>query len=371
MSSLDRYLRAAHYLAGAQIYLSSNALLREPLRAEHVKDRLLGHWGTCPGINLVYAHLNRLILRDDLGVMLITGPGHGAPANLANLYLEGSLQEFYPELTHNVAGIEKFVREFSWPGGFPSHLYPGIPGTIHEGGELGYALATAFGAAFDNPNLLVACIIGDGEAETGPTATAWHGTKFLDPAESGAVLPILHVNGYKISNPTIFGSMSDDELCSLFTGYGWNPRFVEGSDLSASMAAEMDWALGKDSRNSAGGARRKSRSRSRAGRCSLCVHPKDGQEWNRLTVNRWKAHSARIRCRSKTRRRILAICESWRIGCGRIGPRNSLMKTARRTRISSHVVRKETGEWVAIRTASADACASHPSFHRWQNVLSK
>ena len=175
--------------------------------------------------------------------MLITGPGHGAPANLANLYLEGSLRAFYPELTHDAAGLEKFVREFSWPGGFPSHLYPGVPGTIHEGGELGYALATAFGAAFDNPDLLVACIVGDGEAETGPTAAAWHSTKFLDPAESGAVLPILHVNGYKISNPTIFGSMGDEELRALFTGYGWQPRFVEGDELSANMAAAMDWAL--------------------------------------------------------------------------------------------------------------------------------
>jgi xylulose-5-phosphate/fructose-6-phosphate phosphoketolase len=243
--SLERYLRAVHYLAGAQIYLRDNVLLRKPLRAEHVKDRLLGHWGTCPGINLVYAHLNRVILRDDLDAMLITGPGHGAPANLANLYLEGSLREFYPELTHDTVGVEKFVREFSWPGGFPSHLYPGIPGTIHEGGELGYALATAFGAAFDNPDLLVACIVGDGEAETGPTAAAWHGTKFLDPMESGAVLPILHVNGYKISNPTISGSMSDDELHALFTGYGWQPRFVKGNDLSASMAVGMDWVLGE------------------------------------------------------------------------------------------------------------------------------
>ena len=240
---LARYLRAAHYLAGAQIYLQANVLLREPLQPAHVKDRLLGHWGTCPGINLVYAHLNRVILRDDLDALLITGPGHGAPANLANLYLEGSLREFYPELTHDAAGVEKFVRAFSWPGGFPSHLYPGLPGTIHEGGELGYALATAFGAAFDNPGLLVACIVGDGEAETGPTATAWHGTKFLDPAESGAVLPILHVNGYKISNPTIFGSMNDEELRALFTGYGWTPHFVEGGRLSNAMAAAMDRAL--------------------------------------------------------------------------------------------------------------------------------
>jgi len=172
VAALPRYLRTANYLAGAQIYLRDNVQLREPLRPEHIKDRLLGHWGTCPGINLIYAHLNRVILRDDLNTMLVTGPGHGAPANLANLYLEGTLHDFYPELTFDASGLRKFVRAFSWPGGFPSHLYPGVPGTIHEGGELGYALATAFGAAFDNPELLVACIVGDGEAETGPTATA-------------------------------------------------------------------------------------------------------------------------------------------------------------------------------------------------------
>ena len=239
----SRYLRAVNYLAGAQIYLKGNVLLREPLRPEHVKDRLLGHWGTCPGINLVYAHLNRLILAHDLDVMLVTGPGHGAPANLANLYLEGSLLEYYPDLTHDNAGLHEFVRRFSWPGGFPSHLYPGVPGTIHEGGELGYALATAFGAAFDKPGLIVGCIVGDGEAETGPTAAAWHCPKFLDPAESGAVLPILHVNGYKISNPTVSGTMSDEELTTLYSGYGWQPRLVEGEDLDGAMAAAMDWAL--------------------------------------------------------------------------------------------------------------------------------
>lgn len=242
-ASLDRYLRAVHYLAGAQIYLQDNVLLREPLQPEHIKHRLLGHWGTCPGINLIYAHLNRIILREDLNMMLVTGPGHGAPANLANLYLEGTLTDFYPHLTHDEKGLHEFVRSFSWPGGFPSHLYPGVPGTIHEGGELGYALSTAFGAAFDNPDLIVACIVGDGEAETGPTAAAWHCPKFLDPAESGAVLPILHVNGYKISNPAIPGTMSDEELMALFEGYGWQPRLVAEPGLSEAMGAAMDWAV--------------------------------------------------------------------------------------------------------------------------------
>jgi xylulose-5-phosphate/fructose-6-phosphate phosphoketolase len=245
LDAIARFRRVTDYLAAAEIYLKSNPLLREPLKPEDIKDRLLGHWGTCPGINLVYAHLNHLIRRHQLDMFLVTGPGHGAPANLANLYLEGSITHFYPELTLDYEGLEKFVRSFSWPGGFPSHLYPGVPGTIHEGGELGYALGTAFGAAMDNPDLIVACIVGDGEAETGPTAAAWHSYKFLDPAESGAVLPILHLNGYKISNPTVYGSMSDQELTDLFTGYGYQIAFVEGSDLDASMYGALDWAYGE------------------------------------------------------------------------------------------------------------------------------
>lgn len=242
LDAIARFRRVTDYLAAAEIYLKSNPLLREPLKPEDIKDRLLGHWGTTPGINLVYAHLNHLITRHNLDMFLVTGPGHGAPANLANLYLEGSITEFYPELTLNYDGVEKFVRRFSWPGGFPSHLYPGVPGTIHEGGELGYALGTAFGAAMDNPDLIVACIVGDGEAETGPTAASWHSYKFLDPAESGAVLPILHLNGYKISNPTIYGSMSDQELLDLFTGYGYLVAFVEGNDLDAFLYGALEWA---------------------------------------------------------------------------------------------------------------------------------
>ena len=226
LERLKVYQRATNYLAAAQIYLQSNPLLQKPLTAQDIKPRLLGHWGTCPGINLIYAHLNRLITQYDANLFLITGPGHGAPAILANLYLEGSLQEHYPHLTHDLKGIEQFIHDFSWPDGFPSHLYAGLPGTIHEGGELGYALATSFGAVMDNPDLIVACIIGDGEAETGATATAWHSTKFLDPAESGAVLPIVHINGYKISSPTIYGTMSDQELIDLFHGYGYEPCIV-------------------------------------------------------------------------------------------------------------------------------------------------
>src|ERR671924_285919 len=226
IEDLHAYWRAANYLGAAQIYLRDNYLLEEPLRTEHIKPRLLGHWGTVPGINFIYTHLNRLIRRERAGVLLVTGPGHGAPADLANLYLEGTLTEFYPELNHTESGLARFVGMFSTPGGFPSHLSPATPGCIHEGGELGYALATAFGAALDNPDLLVGCIVGDGEAETGPTATAWHGTKFLNPAADGAVLPILHLNSYKISSETIFGSMSDSELSDLFRGYGYAVQIV-------------------------------------------------------------------------------------------------------------------------------------------------
>ena len=226
LPALEAYWRAVNYLGAAQIYLKDNCLLEEPLRPEHIKPRLLGHWGTVPGINFLYTHLNRLIRQHDAGMLLVTGPGHGAPANLANLYVEGTLQEFYPDLTRDRAGAHRFVHRFSWPGGFPSHLYPGTPGSIHEGGELGYALATAFGAVFDNPDLIAACIVGDGEAETGPTATAWHATKFLNPAQDGAVLPIVHVNGYKISATTIYGSMSDAELTELFRGYGYAVEII-------------------------------------------------------------------------------------------------------------------------------------------------
>jgi len=242
-AAIERYRRAVNYLAAAQIYLKANPLLEEPLRPEHIKERLLGHWGTCPGINLIYVHLNRLILRTDASILLITGPGHGAAANLANMYLEGSLTEFYPELTRDREGLQRFLQWFSWPDGFPSHLNPALPGVIHEGGELGYALATAFGAALDNPEVIVACIVGDGEAETGPTATAWHGTKFLNPATDGAVLPILHLNAFKIASPTLLGTMTDEELKALFTGYGYTVHLVEGSDhVDADFDAALSWA---------------------------------------------------------------------------------------------------------------------------------
>lgn len=228
LQALQTYWRAVNYLAGAQIYLQDNFLLEEPLKPEHIKQRLLGHWGTTPGINLIYLHLNRLVRQKDASVMLITGPGHGAPANLANTYLEGSLAARYSDMTLDRAGLGRLIKSFSWPGGFPSHLNPGTPGAIHEGGELGYALATAFGAAMDNPELIVACIVGDGESETGPTATAWHCPKYMNPATDGFVLPFAHINRYKISSETIYGSMTDSELAQLFKGYGYDPLIVHG-----------------------------------------------------------------------------------------------------------------------------------------------
>ena len=239
----QRYFRAVNYLAAAQIYLQDNVLLERPLQPEHIKPRLLGHWGTCPGINLLYQHLNGLICRRDADLLLVTGPGHGAAANLANMYLDGSLAEYFPELTRDRSGLEAFVRRFSRPGGFPSHLSPALPGVIHEGGELGYALATAFGAVLDRPKLIAVCLVGDGEAETGPTATAWHGIKFLDPVHDGAVIPVLHLNGFKTSNPSIFATMSDEELLSLFRGYGYEVRVIDTLDyIHEQLATDLNWA---------------------------------------------------------------------------------------------------------------------------------
>jgi xylulose-5-phosphate/fructose-6-phosphate phosphoketolase len=233
LESLMAWWRAANYLSVAQIYLLDNPLLREPLAPAHVKPRLLGHWGTCPGLNLIYAHLNRVIRRDALDVLYITGPGHGAPALRACTWLEGSMEDCYSALTRDLAGMTRLCREFSFPDGVGSHTTPEVPGSIHEGGELGYALAHAFGAAFDNPGLLVACVIGDGEAETGPLAAAWHSSKFLDPAGDGAVLPILHLNGYKIANPTVLARMPREDLDALLCGYGYRPYWVEGDDPRA------------------------------------------------------------------------------------------------------------------------------------------
>jgi xylulose-5-phosphate/fructose-6-phosphate phosphoketolase len=243
---IDAYWRAANYLSVGQIYLLDNPLLREPLRAEQVKPRLLGHFGTTPGLNLVYAHLNRAIRARDLSAIYVTGPGHGGPGLVANAYLEGTYSEVYSAIGNDEDGLRKLFRQFSFPGGIPSHVAPETPGSIHEGGELGYALAHAFGAAFDNPDLLVACVVGDGEAETGPLAASWHANKFLNPRTDGAVLPILHLNGYKIANPTVLARIPEAELVALLEGYGWRPRIVAGDEpapVHEAFAAALDEAL--------------------------------------------------------------------------------------------------------------------------------
>jgi xylulose-5-phosphate/fructose-6-phosphate phosphoketolase len=240
LQRMDAYWRAANYLSVGQIYLYDNPLLREPLKLEHVKRLLLGHWGTTPGQNFIYVHLNRLIRQYDLNMIYMAGPGHGGPALVGNVYLEGTYSEIYPNISRDEAGLRKLFRQFSFPGGIPSHVSPECPGSIHEGGELGYSLSHAHGAVFDNPDLIVSCIIGDGEAETGPLATSWHSNKFLDPVGDGAVLPILHLNGYKIANPTILARIPKAELVSLLKGCGWTPYFVEGSQPEAMHRAMAD-----------------------------------------------------------------------------------------------------------------------------------
>ncbi len=240
LSLIDRYWRAANYLSVGQIYLMDNPLLREPLKPEHIKPRLLGHWGTTPGLNFIYAHLNRVIKARDLDIIYMCGPGHGGPGMVANTYLEGTYSEVYPDIPETTSGLQKLFKQFSFPGGIPSHAAPETPGSIHEGGELGYALVHAYGAAFDNPDLVVACVVGDGEAETGPLAASWHSNKFLNPTRDGAVLPILHLNGYKIANPTILGRASDDDLRDLFSGYGYEPFFVEGHEPATMHQAMAD-----------------------------------------------------------------------------------------------------------------------------------
>ncbi|MGN7124533.1 phosphoketolase family protein [Methylorubrum thiocyanatum] len=248
LALIDRYWQAANYLSVGQIYLLDNPLLREPLQPQHIKSRLLGHWGTTPGLNFIYVHLNRLIKARDLDAIYICGPGHGGPGIVANTYLEGTYSEIYPDIAQDTEGMRRLFRQFSFPGGIPSHVAPETPGSIHEGGELGYAIVHAFGAVFDNPDLIAACVIGDGEAETGPLAASWQSNKFLSPFTDGAVLPILHLNGYKIANPTVLGRMRDDELEALFTGLGYEPFFVEGeapAPMHRAMAETLDRAVAR------------------------------------------------------------------------------------------------------------------------------
>ena len=246
LRKMDAYWRAANYLSVGQIYLMDNPLLKEPLELKHIKPRLLGHWGTTPGLNFIYVHFNRAIKKHDLNVVYIAGPGHGGPGLVANTYLEGTYSEVYSNISPDEEGMKKLFKQFSFPGGIPSHVAPETPGSIHEGGELGYALSHAFGAAFDNPDLLLCAVVGDGEAETGPLATSWHSNKFLDPARDGAVLPILHLNGYKIAGPTVLARITHEELSDLMKGYGYTPYFVEGDDpetMHQLMAETLDKAI--------------------------------------------------------------------------------------------------------------------------------
>src|SRR6202171_2903391 len=243
LKTMDAYWRAANYLSVGQIYLYDNPLLRKPLTLDHIKPRLMGHWGTTPGLNFIYVHLNRIIKQYDLNIIYVTGPGHGGPGLVAKTYLEGTYSEMYPEITQDEEGMQKLLKQFSFPGGIPSHVAPETPGSINEGGELGYSLVHAYGAVFDNPDRLAACVIGDGEAETRPLATSWHSNKFLNPVHDGAVLPILHLNVYKIANPTVLARISREELEHLFIGYGYETYFVEGDDpdtMHQLMASTLD-----------------------------------------------------------------------------------------------------------------------------------
>src|SRR4051795_1012759 len=245
---MNAWWHACNYLAVGMIYLQDNPLLRDPLTAEHVKRRLLGHWGASPALAFIWTHLNRVIRRDDLDVIFIAGPGHGAPGVLAPCYLEGTYSEIYPDKSEDVEGLQKFFKQFSFPGHIGSHVTPETPGSIHEGGELGYSLSHAYGAALDNPDLIVACVVGDGEAETGPLATAWHSNKFINTVRDGAELPLLNLNGYKIANPTILARISHEELEDFFSGYGYTPYFVEGADpetMHQTMAATLDEVIEK------------------------------------------------------------------------------------------------------------------------------
>src|ERR1700756_1834795 len=252
LSRIDAYWRACKYLALGMIYLQANPLLREPLRPEHIKNRLLGHWGSSPGLAFTYIHLNRLIKKYNLDMIFLAGPGHGAPGVLAPVYLEGAYSEIYPDKSEDEEGLLEFFKQFSFPGGIGSHCTPETPGSIHEGGELGYVLSHACGAAFDNPDLIVAAVVGDGESETGPLATSWHINKFINPIRDGAVLPILHLNGYKINNPTLLARISHEELEDFFHGYGWTPHFVEGSDsesMHQAMAATLEHCIAEIKKN--------------------------------------------------------------------------------------------------------------------------
>ena len=336
LKQIDAYWRASNYLTACQLYLLDNPLLERPLTAADLKQTIVGHWGTCPGQNFIYTHLDRVIKRDDLDMIYLSGPGHGGNAMVAQDWLDGSYTEVYPNITRDKDGMKKLFKRFSFPGGIPSHVAPETPGSIHEGGELGYSLAHAFGAVADNPSLIAACVVGDGEAETGPLATSWHGNKFMNPITDGAVLPILHLNGFKIANPTIFSRMSHEEVESFFRGCGWEPRFVEGSEpaeMHQKMAATVDWAIREIKRIQEYARTSGDASRPRWPMIVLRT-PKGWTGPRKWTVTFWKAAGGPIRCPSPWAPTRKSICPNWRSGSVPTSRRSCSTRTARRLRWS-------------------------------------
>ncbi len=357
---LDAYWRAANYLTACQLYLLDNPLLERPLKKSDLKQTIVGHWGTCPGQNFIYTHLNRVIKRDDLDMIYLSGPGHGGNAMVAQDWLDGSYTEVYPNITRDKEGMQKLFKRFSFPGGIPSHVAPETPGSIHEGGELGYSLAHAFGAVADNPDLIAACVVGDGEAETGPLATSWHGNKFMNPITDGAVLPILHLNGFKIANPTIFSRMSHGEVESFFRGCGWEPRFVEGDEPMAmhqQMAAALDWAI-REIRRIQRTARKSGEAKRPRWPMLVLRTPKGWTGPRRSTACPSRAAGAPIRCPSLWARTLTATLPSWRSGCAATSPRSSSMPTARPSSRSPPSRRRASAAWARTPTRTADCCCA-------------
>ena len=357
IAQLDTFVRAANFLGAAQIYLRDNTRLAAPLKPEHIKHRLLGHWGTQPGLNLLYAHLSRLIQDTDAEMMLMIGPGHGAPAILGCLWLEATLGEIYPEYRRDAAGMAHLIHAFSWPNGFPSHLTALTPGAIHEGGELGYSLVHAFGAALDNPDLIVACVVGDGEAETGPLAGSWHSTKFIDPSRDGTVLPILHLNGVKLSGPTLYARMTSDELAAYMRGCGWIMREVAGDSpaaVHAPLAEALDWAHAEITRlrarargNSAPELRRLADDR------AAHAQGHDGAR-RRSTASRWSAPSAATRCPITDPAHQPGAPRDPRNLAAQLPPAGAVRRRGRsRRRRSPPCCRGRNARWAARRTPMA------------------
>ena len=360
---IDAYWRAANYLSVGQIYLMDNPLLREPLRREHIKPRLLGHWGTTPGLNFIYVHLNRLINEHDLNAIYIAGPGHGGPGLVANTYLEGTYSELYPNIPQTEAGMRRLFTQFSFPGGIPSHVAPETPGSIHEGGELGYSLLHAYGAVFDNPGSACLLRVGDGEAETGPLATSWHSNKFLNPARDGAVLPILHLNGYKIAGPTVLARIPEDELRQLLHRLRLQAAFVAGDDpqtMHQQMARTLGYGRWPRSRRSSRQARTQWLPRAAGVADDRPAHAEGLDRTERSwTASRSRARSARTRCRSRKCAPIPITCACWKQWMKSYRPEELFDEngTAAR-RKSPRWRRRATGAWAPTRTPMAACCCA-------------